>query len=103
MAKTTTQKKAKAQPKAKRASAALRRERTTTAVERSTGGGRLDRVRMPAAAVKLTRAEPAEDSNEGKYVYCIIKTQKPLTFGPLGIGADPSDTRTVNYRDIAAG
>jgi len=60
---------------------------------------------MPAAvAVKVPRAEAgtADESNEGKYVYCIIKTQKPLTFGPLGIGADPSDTRTVNFRDIAA-
>jgi hypothetical protein len=100
MAKTTTQKKAKSQPKAKRASTPPRRERGPAA---QGARGRLDRVRMPAAAaVKAPRAEPAEESNEGKYVYCIIKTQKPLTFGPLGIGADPSDTRTVNFRDIAA-
>ncbi len=102
MAKTTTQKKTQTQPKAKRASAQPRRERGTAAAQGARG--RLDRVRMPAAAVKAPRAGAgsADESNEGKYVYCIIKTQKPLTFGPLGIGADPSDTRTVNYRDIAA-
>ncbi len=52
----------------------------------------------------MARAEsgPAEDSNSGKYVYCIIKTQTPLGFGPLGIGAEPAVTHTVNFRDIAA-
>jgi hypothetical protein len=99
MAKTTTQKKTRTQPKAKRASAPPRRERGPAAAQETRG--RLDRVRMPAAAT-APRAEPAEESNEGKYVYCIIKTQKPLTFGSLGIGADPSDTHTVNFRDIAA-
>ena len=60
---------------------------------------------MPAPPPpKVARAEsgPAEDSNWGKYVYCIIKTQTPLGFGPLGIGAEPADTHTVNFRDIAA-
>ena len=106
MAKTTTQKKktrTKTQPKAKRAAAAPRRERNTAAAPAPRG--RLDRVRIPATTtVKAPRAEaaPAEEINEGKYVYCIIKTQQPLTFGPLGIGAAPSDTHTVTYRDIAA-
>jgi len=50
------------------------------------------------------RAESAspDEANEGKYVYCIIKSEAPLGFGPLGIGADPAVTYTVNYRDIAA-
>ena len=106
MAKTTTQKKktgTKTQPKAKRAAAAPRRERNTATGPAARG--RLDRVRIPApTTVKAPRAEtaPAEEINEGKYVYCIIKTQQPLTFGPLGIGAAPSDTHTVTYRDIAA-
>jgi hypothetical protein len=41
-------------------------------------------------------------ATRGKYVYCIIKTREPLTFGPLGIGPGPAPTHTVNYRDIAA-
>src|SRR3954466_7572118 len=38
----------------------------------------------------------------GKYVYCIIQASEPLRFGPLGIGLDPAEVHTVNYRDIAA-
>jgi hypothetical protein len=103
MAKTTAPKKrTRTQPKAKRATSPPRLERATGGVQAAPG--RLDRVRMPAVSAKAPRAETAsgDESNEGKYVYCIIKTQKPLAFGPLGIGADPSDTHTVNFRDIAA-
>jgi hypothetical protein len=35
-------------------------------------------------------------------VYCVIYGDKPLSFGPLGIGSDPTDVHTVNYKDIAA-
>src|SRR5205085_10198529 len=38
----------------------------------------------------------------GKYVYCIIEASEALRFGPLGIGIDPADVHTVNFRDIAA-
>jgi hypothetical protein len=103
MAKTTTQKKpkVKAKPKAKRGPETLARERAAPATTRPRG--RLDRVRLPAASAKpLREAASGEDSNEGKYVYCIIKTERPLGFGPLGIGPDPAETYTVNFRDIAA-
>ena len=55
--------------------------------------GRQDRARRVAAD---------EDGNEGKYVYCIIKSERPLSFGPLGIGPEPAEVHTVHYRDIAA-
>jgi len=38
----------------------------------------------------------------GKYVYCIIQASEPLRFGPLGIGSDPADVHTINFKDIAA-
>jgi hypothetical protein len=38
----------------------------------------------------------------GKYVYCVIHSENPLTFGPIGIGADPTEVHTVNFRDVAA-
>jgi hypothetical protein len=38
----------------------------------------------------------------GKYVYCIIHTDDPRRFGPIGIGTEPTEVHTVNYRDIAA-
>jgi hypothetical protein len=47
-------------------------------------------------------AEPATSTSRGKYVYCIIDSGEPLRFGPIGIGADPSDVYTVHYRTLAA-
>jgi Gas vesicle synthesis protein GvpL/GvpF len=38
----------------------------------------------------------------GKYVYCIMQTTTPLRFGAIGIGSEPAEVHTVNYRDIAA-
>src|SRR5258708_6838812 len=40
--------------------------------------------------------------SRGKYVYCIIESGDPLRFGPIGIGADPSDVYTVHYKNLAA-
>lgn len=47
------------------------------------------------------RAEDG-DPRSGKYVYCIILTEETLRFGPIGIGTEPADVHTVNYKDIAA-
>jgi gas vesicle protein GvpL/GvpF len=47
-------------------------------------------------------AEPAVSTSRGKYVYCIIDSAAPLRFGPIGIGAHPSDVYTVHYRNLAA-
>jgi gas vesicle protein GvpL/GvpF len=101
MAKTTAQKKVKTKPRPKRAAAATQREGPAAV---AAARRRLAGVRMPSPSTKGARAETgfAEDSNEGKYVYCIIKTETPLGFGPLGIGAEPAETHTVNFRDIAA-
>src|SRR4051812_24375703 len=44
---------------------------------------------------------PASERS-GKYVYCIIQASQPLRFGPIGIGGEPAEVHTVNYRDIAA-
>ena len=41
-------------------------------------------------------------TSRGKYVYCIIESNDVLTFGPIGIGADPSDVYTVHYKNLAA-
>src|SRR5512144_393835 len=65
---------------------------------------KLERVRMLSSQPRAGRvnASRGEDANEGKYVYCIIKSERPLSFGPLGIGTEPADVHTVNFRDIAA-
>jgi hypothetical protein len=74
------------------------------AAERVVDPGRpkkLERVRLPARARADTK-RGAASSSEGKYVYCIIKSDTPLYFGPLGLGPVPSEVHTVNYRDLAA-
>ena len=62
---------------------------------------KLERVRFPAA-VPAPAPRPNEGVGEGKYVYCIIRSDQPLSFGPLGIGQQPSDVHTVIYRNLAA-
>jgi hypothetical protein len=41
-------------------------------------------------------------TSRGKYVYCIIQAPDALKFGPIGIGADPSEVYTVHYKNLAA-
>jgi Gas vesicle synthesis protein GvpL/GvpF len=101
-----TQKKSKPPVKSKRTATVAGRIRSAKAGPAvQEARGKLERVKMPPPlAQKGMRLDTAvtEDSNEGKYVYCIIKSEQPLSFGPLGIGTDPADVHTVGYRDIAA-
>jgi Gas vesicle synthesis protein GvpL/GvpF len=65
--------------------------------------GKLERVKIPArAADARSRVSDEGPSGEGKYVYCIVQSEGPLRFGPLGLGSDPAEVHTVNYRDLAA-
>jgi Gas vesicle synthesis protein GvpL/GvpF len=50
------------------------------------------------------RLAPVESTatSRGKYVYCIIEASDALRFGPIGIGANPSDVYTVHYKELAA-
>jgi hypothetical protein len=101
-----TQKKVRTAPRRKTSAGAAARARLGRApAQVSPARGKLERVRLSAPA-KSARAEtamlPGDEVAEGKYVYCIIKSERPLSFGPLGIGADPADVHTVHYRDIAA-
>ncbi len=47
-------------------------------------------------------ADAAASASRGKYVYCIIDSGDPLRFGPVGIGADPSEVYTVHFKNLAA-
>jgi gas vesicle protein GvpL/GvpF len=61
---------------------------------------RPERAREPereSAALERPGAAPS-----GKYVYCIMQTTESLRFGPIGIGSEPAEVHTVNYKDIAA-
>jgi hypothetical protein len=63
-----------------------------------------ERKPQPVAApseARRTAAAPSADARS-KYVYCVIESERPLKFGPLGLGAEPSDVHTVHFRDLAA-
>jgi len=40
--------------------------------------------------------------HEGVYVYCIIESTDPRTFGKIGIGGRSDEVFTIHYRDLAA-
>jgi len=56
--------------------------------------GKLERVKVPPAARR--------DRTEGKYVYCVIRSEMPLSFGPLGLGPEPAEVHTIHFKDICA-
>ena len=104
-----TQKKVKTAPVKAKAKARAKprpqvvRERARAAVAPPVAArGKLERVKMPASAAKTVRVDSNDEANEGKYVYCIIKSERPLAFGALGIGSEPAQVQTVIYRDLAA-
>ncbi|HZI20372.1 MAG TPA: GvpL/GvpF family gas vesicle protein [Pyrinomonadaceae bacterium] len=41
-------------------------------------------------------------AQEGKYVYCIIESREPRTFGPVGIGGRGDEVYTVHHEGLAA-
>jgi hypothetical protein len=45
---------------------------------------------------------PTDAAAEGKYVYCIIETAVPRSFGPMGIGGRGDDVYTVHHQGLAA-
>jgi hypothetical protein len=62
---------------------------------RSASGPLSDLLAFPEASARV-------GGRSGKYVYCIIHTNDPCRFGPIGIGSEPVEVHTVNYKDIAA-
>jgi hypothetical protein len=97
MAKATGRKSTRTKaPGARKTEAPARKAPDRAALSRQeTGRGKLERVRVPQPASR-------ENRSEGKYVYCIIRSEEPLSFGPLGLGPDAADVHTVHYGDIAA-
>jgi hypothetical protein len=63
------------------------------------------RAKKVASKAAVPVAAPIAESDEqrsGKYVYCIVHTADSLRFGPIGIGSEPADVHSVNFKDIAA-
>lgn len=52
-----------------------------------------------------TTVQPASDASqigEGIYVYCIIESPEPRSFGKIGIGGRGDDVFTVHHKELAA-
>src|ERR671939_326326 len=45
---------------------------------------------------------PIASIAEGKYVYCIIESKEPRSFGPMGIGGRGDEVYTVHHAGLAA-
>jgi hypothetical protein len=97
MAKTAAKKPAKqvkASKSAKKAPSAKSVPVVKETARQEAARGKLERVKVPPAVRR--------DDDSGKYVYCVIRSEQPLSFGPLGLGAEPAEVHTVHYRDICA-
>src|SRR5687767_14165711 len=57
----------------------------------------------PAApAAPQGAARKNVDPGTGRYVYCIVRSDQPLNFGPIGIGEEPAPVYTVRCDDLSA-
>jgi hypothetical protein len=76
--------------------AARKHETARVATRPESTRSKLERVRVPTTSTRR------DTGSEGKYVYCIVRSEEPLSFGPLGLGPEPANVHTVHYQDIAA-
>jgi Gas vesicle synthesis protein GvpL/GvpF len=92
--------KAAAPPKARAAGASAARGATASVarVTRETP----TRGQEPPAQRVAKAATDAEATNRGRYVYCIIRANNPMRFGPIGMDDQSPEVYTINYRDMAA-
>src|SRR6058998_2758594 len=52
--------------------------------------------------METTVARTPGEQKSGVYVYCIIESEEPRSFGKIGIGGRNDEVFTVHYRDLAA-
>jgi hypothetical protein len=58
--------------------------------------------RSSATAVRAAPQAGSVEAGKGRYVYCIIRSDQALTFGPIGIGEEPALVYTVRCDDLSA-
>ena len=78
-------------------SRAARRTRLSLS-PRKPANGRVE----PDLVGRLPADRQLPPSSRGKYVYCIINSEKPLRFGQIGIGAEPTEVYSIQHRNLAA-
>jgi hypothetical protein len=99
MAKTAAKKTKPAKPakpqKGKKAPSARTVPTPKETARQEAARGKLERVKVPSPSRR-------DGESSGKYVYCVIRSEQPLSFGPLGLGPEPAEVHTIHYRDICA-
>jgi len=93
---------AKAPAKAAKGNSAVRTELKPSRRDARTGTERRVAEKILHTGRGAAAVESSIGASRGKYVYCIIESSEPLRFGPIGVGADPSDVYTVHYKNLAA-
>jgi Gas vesicle synthesis protein GvpL/GvpF len=79
------------------------RAATARSTSASRGAAAAARALAPAReGAAAPREAEVNAVSRGKYVYCIVRSTNALTFGPIGIGGEPADVYTFNWRDLAA-
>lgn len=79
--------------------------RRRTASRPSKRSGKAEKAGTEDVHVRITESllPPESASAEGgRYVYGVIETKQPLSFGKIGIGGAREPVYTVNFQDIAA-
>ena len=92
--------KARATRDAGAAKPAPRAERADRRETRRANGPRVSERRQPADGASARAG--ADQPGKGRYVYCIVRSDQPLTFGPIGIGEEPAPVYTVRCDDLSA-
>jgi Mg2+ and Co2+ transporter CorA len=59
-------------------------------------------MKSESSQIPAQGAVDADGVQEGKYVYCIVKSADEREFGPIGIGEGGNRVYTVHHRDLAA-
>ncbi len=79
------------------------RARTAPKPRRAAARAKPALVAAGRPAITPRAAQPAASGpSRGKYVYCIINSEKPLRFGAIGIGAEAPEVYTIHFRNLAA-
>jgi hypothetical protein len=76
------------------------RAATSRVAAREIAGGTA--VSRAASAAAVLEPDSQVTASRGKYVYCVIDASDQLRFGPIGIGADPSEVYSVHFKNLAA-
>lgn len=53
-------------------------------------------------SLETDRPASGDQVTEGKYVYCIVESKAPRSFGPIGIGGRGDEVYTIHYEGLAA-